>query len=56
MNTWTLIAIARSSWGAPVTLETVEGVKTNKKQEVADSLYVKYPNCSEVSIRKEEKK
>jgi hypothetical protein len=56
MNTWTLIAIARSTWGIPRILEVVTGIKTNKMHEVSASLYQKHAECHEVAIKKEEKK
>ena len=54
-NTWTLTAIARSDWGIPRVLGTVQGVKTSKMGEVRASLYKQYPECREVAIKKEAK-
>jgi len=56
LNTYTLTAIARSSWGIPRTLEVVTGVKTNKIGEISEGLYKKYKECHEVGIKKEVKK
>jgi len=58
MNTWTLSYTQYSEWGVPRVLETVKGVKTTKKQSVADELYKKYTDLvgrAEVHIKKEEK-
>ncbi len=52
-STWTLTAVARSSWDIPRVLERIEGVKTSDKSRVADDMYKRLPECHEVQIKKE---
>ncbi len=52
-STWTLTAVARSSWDIPRVLERVTGVKTSDKSRVADDMYKRLPECHEVQIKKE---
>lgn len=61
-NTWTLVAMGRSSWEIPYVLEKVTGVKTSDMYKVTQELYAKYANndcyhdCHEVRPIKEERK